>query len=95
MTTIPLNGGGKVVLDDSGYLTWHVDAEDGLGTDVWPLALPMGLVTALGAKGLMALVEALAAAGIGFQIDQPRDREQQRIRAQKIDDERSWGRGGL
>ena len=95
MTTIPLKGGGKVVLDDSGYLTWHMDDEDGLGQDVWPLAIPLSLVTALGAEGLLTLVTALSAAGLGFQVDQPRDREQQRIRAQKIDDDLSWGRGGL
>ena len=95
MTTIPINGGGKVVLDDSGYLTWHLDDEDGLGQDIWPLGLPMALVRALGADGLMALVQALSAQGIGFGIDQPRDREQQRLRAKKIDDDLSWGRGGL
>lgn len=80
---------GKVVLED-GCLYWHVNDEDGLGQEVWHLALPPQLLRDLGAN-VPQLVDALNAAGLGLAVQGPNDRDQQLARMRADDEHLRWG----
>ena len=86
-TVIPCaNSSGKVVVEDGEPLLWHLNAEDGIGQDVWHLAIPPQLLRDLGAN-VGAFVEALQARGLGLAVEGAHDRDQQRQRWQADDDE--------
>jgi hypothetical protein len=80
MTVIPCaNSDGRVVLDEDNVLVWHINDEDGLGVDVWHLAIPPDLLRDLGGH-VVQLVEVLAARGLGLAVQGTNDRDQQRAR---------------
>lgn len=88
-TVIPCaNSTGRVVLDEDNILVWHITAEDGLGVDVWPLAIPPDLLRDLGAN-VVQLVDALTARGLGMAVQGPSDRDQALQRA-RINDAEGW-----
>jgi hypothetical protein len=97
MTRIPCaNSSGCVVLyeGDNG-MTWHLNAEDGLGQEVWHLALPPALLRDLGAN-IVQLLDALNARGLGLAVEGRNDRDQQLAAQRRADDDAMRrARGGL
>lgn len=80
------NSSGRVVLEDSDPVRWEMNDQDGIGQEVWHLAVPLSLCRDLGAN-LLSLVVALNARGLGFAVEGPNDRDADLLRQRRQDDE--------